>query len=166
MFVDQINICWGTQPNPVALSNATAMYETYKSLSSASPSATSYPIQLAALQSMTAAPTESHAGGTSDSLSSGAIGGIVGGIVGGIAILGAVAFLLWRRRRKHTTVAQSELPATSEQYADGQQANASEMGTTTAPTAEKYARQENYMAEMPAQQSHFELSAESPHRQF
>jgi MYXO-CTERM domain-containing protein len=31
-------------------------------------------------------------------LSGGAIGGIVGGVVGGLALIGAVAFFLWRRR--------------------------------------------------------------------
>jgi hypothetical protein len=48
---------------------------------------------------------------SSSGLSGGAIGGIVGGVVGGLALVGLVAFLLWRRRRaaahEHAPIASS-----------------------------------------------------------
>ncbi|KAF2829413.1 hypothetical protein CC86DRAFT_380123 [Ophiobolus disseminans] len=187
---DQINICWSTQQNPVALLNATIMNETYNSLASASPSAASFPIELAVLQKMTAtssiasptssptssltlspttantimtsaAATTSPAATSDNGFSGGAIGGIAGGVIGGIALLAAIAFLVWQRRRSNSTVAQNELPATQEYYANGHQFAVSEMDTASPPT-EKYARHGGYVSEMPARQSHYEMSADSP----
>lgn len=43
-------------------------------------------------------------------LSSGAIGGIVGGAVGGIAVLGAIGFCLYRRRRPGAPTGMAQEP--------------------------------------------------------
>jgi hypothetical protein len=197
----QINICWATAPNPVAMLNATAMNQTYSSLFSARPSAASYTIELAALQTLTSttagassspstSPTAASSSGQSQSptsspppaensdsgLSGGAIGGIVGGVVGGIALLGAIGFLLWRRK-KYSTIAQADpsSPPNGHQPYAGYQANTgypsspgyqqdpAEMHSmSAAPPAEKYARM-GYPSEMPAQQQPVEMSAD-PYR--
>ncbi|KAF1359616.1 hypothetical protein EJ07DRAFT_155576 [Lizonia empirigonia] len=123
---DQVNVCWSTVDNPVANLSDTKLNETFSSLSSAKPSASSYPISLAQLQA-TATPTTSLPASLSASslfsvsatttssasstsgestekkgISSGAIGGIVGGVVGGLAIIGLVGLLLFRRRKANT----------------------------------------------------------------
>ncbi|KAH7087869.1 hypothetical protein FB567DRAFT_560565 [Paraphoma chrysanthemicola] len=124
----QFNICWSVQNNPLRPLNASRLNETFSSLSSASPTALSYTVdrqQLLALTSTTpgassATPTinstpasataSTSASATSSSspssnpssdsgLSGGAIGGIVGGIIGGLALLGAIAFFIFRRRK-------------------------------------------------------------------
>jgi len=123
----QFNICWSKGDNALRALNATRLNDTYSSLSSASPTATSLPVdkqQLLALTgiapsdlpssstsaslpaSATASTTNSSTpiGGSTDTdssggLSGGAIGGIVGGVVGGLALLGAIGFFLWRRRK-------------------------------------------------------------------
>lgn len=79
--------------------------------------------------SSTPGPSEGSSGGSSSSsdsggLSGGAIGGIVGGVVGGLALLGAVAFLLWRRRKnagKTNTNATSGDPYHGYGYQPGNQ---------------------------------------------
>ncbi|KAF2628584.1 hypothetical protein BU25DRAFT_448019 [Macroventuria anomochaeta] len=55
---DQINVCWSTVDNPVANLSDVKMNDTFRSLSSAKPSASSFPISLAQLQA-TATPTSS-----------------------------------------------------------------------------------------------------------
>ncbi|EDU47860.1 hypothetical protein PtrSN002B_011998 [Pyrenophora tritici-repentis] len=57
---NQVNICWSTLKDPVALLNATVVNETAQSLISARPSAAKYPISLSdlqALSSTTATPS-------------------------------------------------------------------------------------------------------------
>jgi hypothetical protein len=135
---NQINICWSTSPNPVANISEDLFNKTYSSLASASPLATALPIKLADFEpstSTTAEPATSSASSastatttntsasntpsstssaaaaaSSSGLSGGAIGGIVGGVVGGLALVGLVAFLLWRRRaaaHEHAPIASS-----------------------------------------------------------
>lgn len=123
---DQVNVCWSMIDNPVANLSDTKLNETFSSLSSAKPSASSYPISLAQLQA-TATPTTSLPASLSASslfsvsttttssasstsgestekkgISGGAIGGIVGGVVGGLVIIGLVGLLLFRRRKANT----------------------------------------------------------------
>lgn len=127
---DQINVCWSTVDNPVANLSDTRMNDTFSSLSSAKPSASSFPISLAQLQA-TATPTTSLPVSLSASslssataasisatttpsssaapvseekkgISGGAIGGIVGGVVGGLALIGVAGFLLFRRRKNNS----------------------------------------------------------------
>jgi LPXTG-motif cell wall-anchored protein len=103
--------------------------DTYKSLLSASPSASAFPLASTALallaqstssasarsssaSSSTGAPTSASASATptnsaapppkDDGLSGGAIGGIVGGVVGGLALLGLAGFFFWRKRKNST----------------------------------------------------------------
>jgi predicted lipid-binding transport protein (Tim44 family) len=194
----QINICWASaaQGNPVALLNATMMNETYSSMVAAKPSQASYTIALAALQSLTsttpgvssstpaatnsasatpatssgaATPSgNSNSGGGGGGLSGGAIGGIVGGVVGGLALIGAIAFLLWRRK-KYSTVAQADpnSPAngplnTGYHPGNGYQQNAAEVPANhmgNAPPTEKYANTGYRPSEMPAYQQPAEMSA-------
>ncbi|KAL5121902.1 hypothetical protein ACEQ8H_000118 [Pleosporales sp. CAS-2024a] len=160
---NQINICWSTSTNPVAMFDAQAMNKTYQSLEATQPSATNYSIAYSDLQKMTstvltssstplssstkpsdAATTISSAPSVAtmaasasfstsaspktepkktiqdDSLSGGAIGGIVGGVVGGIALLGGLAFFLWRRRRRNSVVShQDSEPPIAEMHSEG-----------------------------------------------
>ncbi|KAH4191777.1 hypothetical protein HBI71_133030 [Parastagonospora nodorum] len=124
----QFRVCWSKEQNTIRFLNATTLNETFSSLSSASPRATQYPVeaqQLLAWTSTTpgasAKPTTRPAASSSppaasstptilsstsnssssskSTLSTSAIGGIVGGLLGGLALLGAIAFLLWRRRK-------------------------------------------------------------------
>jgi hypothetical protein len=115
----QINICWSTSDNILGLLNATKLNETYSSLSSAFPTASSYTIDRAALFQFTstsatrsasatevpatAAATESSPPESSSSrhnrLSGEATGGIVGGVIGGLALLVVASFFLWCRRK-------------------------------------------------------------------
>lgn len=203
IVVDQVNICWATAANPVARLNDTMMNEKYKSLRAARPSAASYTIELAELSTMTSTTvgsssrTSATAGpssisstssspsaspssqGDSDSgLSGGAIGGIVGGVVGGIAVIGAIAFFLWRRR-KYSTLAQADpssptnghhpdaglqQPHTGYQPEGAYQPHVAEMHATAPPT-EKYANT-GYVPEMPAYQAPIEMSADLPRQRY
>ncbi|KAF2823664.1 hypothetical protein CC86DRAFT_395760 [Ophiobolus disseminans] len=122
----QFNICWSKGENSLRSLNATRLNQTYVSLLSASPTATSIAINKVQLLAMTgvdpsdrpssstsaasSTPASATASATSTSsatpspaddggLSGGAIGGIVGGVVGGLALLGAIAFFFWRRRK-------------------------------------------------------------------
>lgn len=116
---NQINICWSKSANILERLNATKINETYYSLRSAFPSASSYTIDRAALfqfTSKTASSTSPTAVRNSaittevstpqqddavhhEHLSGGAIGGIVGSVIGGVAFIIVASFLLWRRRR-------------------------------------------------------------------
>jgi hypothetical protein len=172
------------------------MNKTYKSLVAARPSAASYAIALSALQSLTsttagvssstaassnsasttpgassATPSPSSSGeaggGGGGGLSGGAIGGIVGGVIGGLALIGAIAFLLWRRK-KYSTVAQADPASPTNGHqpnigyhpGNGYQQGAAEVHSTSSPPAtEKYAN--NYTPEMPAYQHQpVEMSAQ------
>lgn len=198
---NQINICWATAQNPVASLNASMMNETYKDLFRARPSAASYTIDLAQLQTMTSTvsasstPTQSPTGNesttpkptsseapasdnSSSGLSGGAIGGIVGGVVGGLALIGGIAFFLWRRK-KYSTVAQADPSSPTSHYAQQQhqqqhasyqpdmayQQQSHEM-QAGAPRTEKYGYNagQGYVGEMPAHQQPVEMSAEAPGR--
>ncbi|KAH7401966.1 hypothetical protein DE146DRAFT_449972 [Phaeosphaeria sp. MPI-PUGE-AT-0046c] len=192
---NQINVCWATAVNPVAKLNATMMNATYQELYAARPSAANYTIELAQLQTMTSttavssttkpSPTgnkstspkptssETSASGNSDSgLSGGAIGGIVGGVVGGLALIGGIAFILWRRK-KYSTVAQADpsSPTMGHQqphasYQPGMAYQQPHEMQTTAPRAEKYGHTGGYVGEMPAHQYPVEMSAEPPRQHY
>jgi len=126
----QFNICWSKGDNALRSLNATRLNETFSSLLSASPTATSLPINRAQLLALTgpdptdlasssasasasasgtapasaipfttSSPLSSAAPADDGGLSGGAIGGIVGGVVGGLALLGAIGFFFWRRRK-------------------------------------------------------------------
>jgi hypothetical protein len=87
--------------------------------------------------------------------------------VGGLALIGAIAFLLWRRK-KYSTVAQADpnSPAngplnTGYHPGNAYQQNAAEVpghSMNNAPPTEKYANQ-GYTSEMPAYQQPAEMSA-------
>ncbi|KAF2032483.1 hypothetical protein EK21DRAFT_109862 [Setomelanomma holmii] len=155
---NQINICWATQENPVANLSKALSNQAYSSLSSARPSATSYSININALlgsstsSSAASSPTASISATASSSssatptnnsssgLSGGAIGGIVGGVVGGLALLGAIGFFLWRRKKNAKNAASAyEAPYTSNGYQPA--ATEAPAGTymAEAPATEKYA---------------------------
>lgn len=177
MRVDQINICWSTAENPVALLDPEQMNKTYKERQAAEPSAISYPVSLAELQKMTSttpgassastnapssltsgtSPASSVAGSSqsgtqppsssSGGLSGGAIGGIVGGVIGGIAIIGFIVFLLWRRRNNKANNAGAYA------YAPPPAELGHDRAPAEAPPMEKYAHHgPNYASEMPGQQ--------------
>ncbi|KAH7089240.1 hypothetical protein FB567DRAFT_591351 [Paraphoma chrysanthemicola] len=163
---NQINICWATAENPVANLSKQLSNETYSSLSSAQPSATSFPININALlasstpaslaSSLSASATSSTSsspspsttgtnGGGGGGLSGGAIGGIVGGVVGGLALLGAIAFFLWRRKNNANKTAGDYDANTTPYTSNGYQPAATEAPAGTyvaeAPATEKYAHQ-------------------------
>ncbi|CAN9453881.1 unnamed protein product [Alternaria alternata] len=122
---DQVRICFNVQDNPVANLSDEKINDIFSSLSSARPSASSYPVLLAHLQaeaspttslpvspsqsslvevSATATPIVTDSSTVSESsghngMSGGAIGGIVGGVVGGLVLIGLMGFLLFRRRK-------------------------------------------------------------------
>jgi len=159
-------------------------------MSSAKPSATVYSIpkqelnQLtistpgtsSATSSPTVSPSPSPAADSDSGLSGGAIGGIVGGVVGGLALLGAIGFFLWRRRKnsgKTDPHAQSGDPYQGygyqqQQYQPGHapsthtayspQSNVAQMHQ--APPMDKYAHmQQPQVAEAPAYNNPVEMDA-------
>ncbi|PSN59091.1 hypothetical protein BS50DRAFT_594786 [Corynespora cassiicola Philippines] len=67
---NQINICWATLSNPLTNFSETLVNETFSSLSSASPSATSWTFDLDSLSSTTSSTPASTAASTSASVSS------------------------------------------------------------------------------------------------
>ncbi|KAJ4392668.1 hypothetical protein N0V91_011321 [Didymella pomorum] len=111
---NQVNVCWSTIDNPVANLSDTKLNDTFSSLSSARPSASSFPISLAQLQASATPTTSLPVSLSASSLSSGTAtipastdasatsaitnspeaepteekkgisGGAIGGIVGGI----------------------------------------------------------------------------------
>jgi MYXO-CTERM domain-containing protein len=126
---NQINICWSTLTNQLRKMDIQKLNDTYKSLLSASPSASAFPVAQTALSALaqstssasarvsgastsTGASTSASASATptnsaaptpkEDGLSGGAIGGIVGGVVGGLALLGLAVFFFWRKRKNNT----------------------------------------------------------------
>ncbi|CAK7207233.1 hypothetical protein SEUCBS139899_010043 [Sporothrix eucalyptigena] len=124
---NQINICWSTHHD--VLNNITnkVLNDTYSSLSSAHPSATTWSFDPDALIALTAPPTSSatssggsgsattsapstsgtdtnggsgnNTSGTTSKVTGGAIAGIVVGSIAGVALIGLGLFLLWRRAR-------------------------------------------------------------------
>ncbi|KAF2727812.1 hypothetical protein EJ04DRAFT_529124 [Polyplosphaeria fusca] len=131
---NQINICWATaNTNPFANFSDKVMNETFSSISSARPQASTLsfnPQRLlsTSVSSATATadpattPTDAPSPSTSSNsdsdsgLSGGAIGGIVVGVVGGLAIIGLGAFFFWRRGNKKIAPG-NELDGTSNPYA-------------------------------------------------
>ncbi|KAF2656460.1 hypothetical protein K491DRAFT_678072 [Lophiostoma macrostomum CBS 122681] len=153
---DQYNICWATQPNILQNLTKKQMNNTYSSISSARPSQTYYTFNANRLvssatatatdtdtaslsssaTSATTGPTSTSSQATSSAsgLSSGAIAGIVIGAIAGLALIGAGAFLLWRRSKSNNkTTHGNELDPSSNPY----------VGNATHPTGpvtgEKYA---------------------------
>lgn len=145
----RFNLCWSGNKNDIHLLNTTKVNAAFSSLSSASPSASSYKIDLTVLMAMTTeAPMSSYTStitiGTDTSagtkptssltvpssntdqggLSSGSKGGIAAGVIGGIAIAGIAGFLLWRRHKNQNLSTQNN--STEQQLAeapnDGQRA--------------------------------------------
>ncbi|KAF2165051.1 hypothetical protein M409DRAFT_55953 [Zasmidium cellare ATCC 36951] len=125
----QVNVCVATQDNPIAAVPELLMNETFSSLSSADPSATSYSVDVNSLAaratasstsssslqststttSPSATTTQSPAPDDSDSISGGAIAGIVVGCVVGLAAIAGLIWFLLRRRRSQKKSA-SEIP--------------------------------------------------------
>lgn len=182
---NQINICWSSTTNPVALLNATAVNETAHSLEAAKPSAASYTIALNALQTLTsttAAPTSatqttsststvisstkapassSPVANDSSGISGGAIGGIVGGVVGGLALLGIAGFFLWRRRKNTKRNPYEVANSNDTSHADVDPSvveMSSNPAYAEAPVTEKYRSDARPVAEVPAERPVAELA--------
>ncbi|KAK4506887.1 hypothetical protein PRZ48_000620 [Zasmidium cellare] len=134
----QINVCIATQPDTIANVSQELLNDTYSSLTSAAPSATTFSFDAASLvaralstsssivassqaatttsatvSSSAASATSSSSSSESSSLSGGAIAGIVIGCVFGIAAILIVGFLLFRRRRNNRGGATNEASYTS-----------------------------------------------------
>ncbi|KAF7188318.1 hypothetical protein HII31_10382 [Pseudocercospora fuligena] len=118
----QINVCVATQDNPIADVPQLLMNETYSSLTSANPSATSLSVDVTSLvaeatssssstssaattassTTSTAGPTSTTANSDSGSTTTGAIaGGVVGGVAG-LAIIGGVIWFFLRKRKSNS----------------------------------------------------------------
>jgi hypothetical protein len=109
----------GVAPSDLA-SSSTSASASASATASASESPTSTPGSSDGSSGSSGGSSSSSDGG----LSGGAIGGIVGGVVGGLALLGAIAFLLWRRRKnagKTNTNALSGDPYQGYGYQPGNQ---------------------------------------------
>lgn len=186
LFSDQINICWATAENPIANVSEDRLNETFSSLSSARPSASSLTFDIAALTatstpasstaSATSSPASSGASATpsetssqspaptggSSGVSGGAIGGaVVGGVVG-LALIGAGIFFLMRRKSKKAH--QNELDGANPYIHNGY------AGVAQAPPQEKYAHEAASEApsssyppvEMPANTHPMEMEGSKP----
>ncbi|KAF2019790.1 hypothetical protein BU24DRAFT_489676 [Aaosphaeria arxii CBS 175.79] len=146
---NQINICWATPPNPMAGIGPTRVNETYSSLLSASPSAstlafkaevfqsssTSTPVatpsaateptiststQVAATtqaNTATSSTIQPESSSSSSGISGGAIAGIVVGVIGGLALIGAGAFFLFKRKKNDAGIELDGNPYNSNAYA-------------------------------------------------
>jgi predicted lipid-binding transport protein (Tim44 family) len=154
----------------IALADLTTLTTSTPGVSSSTAASTSSASATPSASSATPSPSSSGAsggsGGGGGGLSGGAIGGIVGGVVGGLALIGAIAFLLWRRK-KYSTIAQADPTSPSNgQHPDvgyhqstAYQPGAAEMHSTSSPpVTEKYANN-GYTPEMPAYQQPVEMSA-------
>ena len=123
----QINVCWSTSRDTLNNITNDVLNDTYSSLSSAKPSATTWaftPVSLIALtnpavtqsQSQTPTPTPdsdassigssvptavpTDGSGAGTSLGGGAIAGVVVGALGGVALLGLGIFMVCRRQKQ------------------------------------------------------------------
>ena len=108
----QINVCWSTADNPLNNISSSALDNTFSSLSSAQPTASSYTFDIAALMLQTqtagtsAIPSASPSSAISSNpastagLSGGAIAGIVVGVVAAFIIAVAVTYFLVRAAHK------------------------------------------------------------------
>ncbi|KAL9110445.1 MAG: hypothetical protein Q9227_004989 [Pyrenula ochraceoflavens] len=135
---DQINICWASAHDLLLNISSGALQDTYSSLSSAQPSASSWSFDpqtlIASTQTTSTSTTRetssstttpvSSASSTSSSSSSsspsgGAIAGIVIGALAALALIGAAIWFLMRHRRKKTQTvpAQQNFP-TAPAYSD------------------------------------------------
>jgi predicted lipid-binding transport protein (Tim44 family) len=156
----------------IALADLATMTTSTPGVSSSTAASTHSASATPSASSATPSPSPSSSGasggggGGGGGLSGGAIGGIVGGVVGGLALIGAVAFLLWRRK-KYSTIAQADPTSPSNgqhpnvgyHQGTGYQPGAAEMHSTSSPpAAEKYANN-GYTSEMPAYQQPAEMSA-------
>jgi predicted lipid-binding transport protein (Tim44 family) len=156
----------------IALADLASLTTSTPGVSSSTAASTSSASTTSGASSASATPSPSSSGesggssGGGGGLSAGAIGGIVGGVVGGLALIGAIAFLLWRRK-KYSTIAQADpsSPSNGQQPnvgyhpGNGYQPGAAEMHSTSSPPPlEKYANT-GYTSEMPAHQQPVEMSA-------
>ncbi|KAL2867577.1 uncharacterized protein BJX67DRAFT_80057 [Aspergillus lucknowensis] len=124
----QVNICWNRERSPLGNITNDVLDDTYTSLTSESPSASTFafdpqslisppptstptptPTSTATTTPATATPqpnSNSNPDSDSSSLSGGAIAGIVVGVVAAVAIiLGGAAFILRRRRQRQNPAA-------------------------------------------------------------
>ncbi|KAH8817218.1 hypothetical protein F5884DRAFT_853641 [Xylogone sp. PMI_703] len=139
----QINICWNSAHDTLNNISISALNKTYSSLSSATPSASSWtfdPVLLIAatqtystktststsVSTTSSAPTKSSSAPppptttphSSSSLSGGAIAGIVIGVIAALVLL-AIGIFLLRRRNKQRGVATTQEGPTTETYTYG-----------------------------------------------
>ncbi|KAF2213190.1 hypothetical protein CERZMDRAFT_96857 [Cercospora zeae-maydis SCOH1-5] len=135
----QVNVCVATQDNPIGAVPQSLMNETFSSLSSASPSASTFSVDVASLaaratatsttssaSTSTSSPTSTASetasppnGGSNDGVSGGTIAGAVVGGVAGLALIGALVWFLLRRRARrntHEPVPTSPTGAHAEKY--------------------------------------------------
>ncbi|KAI5368065.1 hypothetical protein Slin15195_G031990 [Septoria linicola] len=153
----QVNVCVATQDNPIAEVSDMLLNETFSSLSSASPSASTFSVDVVSLaaratatsssQSSTAteaatstsadtASTTSTSTGESNDLGSSPTGAIAGGVVGGVAglaVIGAIVWLLLRRRSKKQAYEPPTSPLAAETEKHDQFGAASPGYSTPAP---------------------------------
>ena len=179
---DQINICWSTVDNPVANLSDAKLNDTFHSLSSAKPRASTYPVSLAQLQASatpsTSLPlsltpsslssvsetasatgtnrpsTQSATPETKEGLPGGAIGGIVGGVVGGLALLGVAGFLLFRRRKANKSKGEHAPIASGPPSEPEEHGNPYEMNA--------YQQQQTGMAEAPPTEKYAHRAPAAP----
>ncbi|PPJ54973.1 hypothetical protein CBER1_05633 [Cercospora berteroae] len=132
---NQISTCIAIQDNPIALVPEQLVNDTFSSLSSANPSATTYSIDVFFLAARaTATTTTSPAATTTDaapaatSTSSDESGGstptgaIAGGVVGGLAVLAVIAGGIWfsmRKRKAGRGKGSYSSPFAGEKYETG-----------------------------------------------
>ncbi|CRG92219.1 hypothetical protein PISL3812_09275 [Talaromyces islandicus] len=181
----QINICWNSAHDTLTNISSNTLNETYSSLSSASPSASSWSFSpetlIAATQTTsssttstttttttsaskhtTALPTSTHtstpsstessSSSSSSSLSGGAIAGIVIGALAGVAIIAALAFFLFRRRRNSRDPSDSNPNVRYEPVVYG-----------SVPKVKPAPEQAQVLSELPTSAQRSELQGSTPH---
>ncbi|KAM3423561.1 hypothetical protein BST61_g988 [Cercospora zeina] len=121
----QVNVCVATQDNPIGAVPQSLMNDTFSSLSSASPSASTFSVDVASLAARATATSTSTSSSSStstgspnstpsetgsspngesdDGVSGGTIAGAVVGGVAGLALIVALAWFLLRRRARRNT---------------------------------------------------------------
>jgi LPXTG-motif cell wall-anchored protein len=109
--------------------------------------------------SPTPSSTSPPVSAASSSRSKGTTGGIVGGVLGGLILVGAPAFLIWRRRRRNSQtkhVPLGQVPTDS--YSD-QHRGLTEIQGAEVSRYEVAGKEVEKVAEMPTQRPPVELDA-------